>query len=251
VKDRLNDARVKFLKLGVAVKRTYFPRVLPREATLDPIFVDLHRTACLCTMTSWERLHAAFDAVKYVVNNQVPGSIVECGVWKGGSSMVMAGALARLGDTSRDVYLFDTFTGMTEPVSADGDAARLLWSKNRKADVNLFCYSPLEEVQNNMRTTGYPESKLHFVKGPVEQTLPGTLPDVIAVLRLDTDWFESTYHELTHLYPRLARNGILIVDDYGDWQGARLAVDQYFREQKINPLLTRIDATGRLMVKLT
>jgi hypothetical protein len=139
---------------------------------------------------------------------------------------------------------------MTEPTKDDGQRAYRIWAANQTKDVNTFCYSPLDEVKANMRSTQYPEAKVHFVQGPVEKTIPGTLPDEIAVLRLDTDWYESTYHELTHLYPRLAKHGVLIIDDYGEWEGARRAVDQYFSEQKIKPLLTRVDPTGRLAIKI-
>ena len=76
------------------------------------------------------------------------------------------------------------------------------------------------------------------------------MPKQIALLRLNTDWFESTYHELVHLYPLLSKGGVLIIDDYGHWQGARKAVDTYFKEQGIYPLLHRIDYTGRIMQKL-
>ena len=78
---------------------------------------------------------------------------------------------------------------------------------------------------------------------------PAASPPSIALLRLDTDWYESTYHELVHLYPRLSVGGILIIDDYGYWQGARRAVDRYFAEQGTRVFLSRIDETGRLAVK--
>ena len=229
------EVKLSIRKLGVALKRTYFPHILPVESGFDPSFVELHAKVSPFTMTSWERLYAAHQAVTYISANSIPGAIVECGVWRGGSSMMMAGALLKLGDAARELYLFDTFAGMTPPIEKDGEAAKVVWSQNQKDDVNLFCYAPLEDVQKNLRSTGYAYEKIHFVKGPVEKTIPGTLPDQIALLRLDTDWYESTYHELTHLFPRLAKNGVLIIDDYGHWQGARQAVDQYFREHRIQP----------------
>jgi hypothetical protein len=90
---------------------------------------------------------------------------------------------------------------------------------------------------------------VNLVKGPVESTIPATIPDQLAILRLDTDWYESTKHELDHLYPRLVSGGILIIDDYGHWQGARQAVDEYFARQNLKPLLSRIDYTCRIMIK--
>ena len=101
-----------------------------------------------------------------------------------------------------------------------------------------------------MNSTGYDQGLVHLVKGRVEETIPEHAPDSIAFLRLDTDWYESTKHELEHLFPRLSRHGVLIVDDYGHWKGARKAVDEYFAENKIKILLSRVDYTGRVAVKL-
>jgi hypothetical protein len=100
-----------------------------------------------------------------------------------------------------------------------------------------------------MQSTGYDARHIAYVKGKVEETLPQDAPDQIALLRLDTDWYESTYHELVHLYPRLAVGGVLIIDDYGHWQGARRAVDQYISENKLKLLLNRVDYTARICVK--
>jgi len=109
----------------------------------------------------------------------------------------------------------------------------------------------MEEARANVLSTGYPAAKMAFVKGKVEDTIPASAPRQIALLRLDTDWFESTYHELVHLYPRLSPGGILIVDDYGYWQGARKAVDRYVEEQQLKLLLTRVDDSARMSVKMT
>jgi hypothetical protein len=86
--------------------------------------------------------------------------------------------------------------------------------------------------------------------GKVEDTIPADIPEKIALLRLDTDWYESTKHELIHLFPRLQKGGVLIIDDYGFWKGARKAVDEYFAENNIQILLNRIDDTGRMAIKL-
>jgi hypothetical protein len=97
---------------------------------------------------------------------------------------------------------------------------------------------------------GYPKEKLHYVQGKVEDTIPGAAPGQIALLRLDTDWYESTHHELIHLYPRLSAGGVLIVDDYGHWQGSRRAVDEWIAQTGARILLNRIDYTGRVAVKV-
>jgi hypothetical protein len=104
-------------------------------------------------------------------------------------------------------------------------------------------------VKLNIESTNYPKNLVHFVKGKVEDTIPQTMPEKIAILRLDTDWYESTYHELKHLFPKLVKGGIIIIDDYGHWKGAREAVDQYFTENGIHILLNRIDYTGRIGIK--
>lgn len=205
------------------------------------------------TMTSLERMAALYDAVRYLEANRIAGDFVECGVWRGGSSMNMALTLLASGGATRDLYLFDTFAGMSEPTANDvdvhGRVAQRKFDAMATGEVNEWCYSSLEEVTANLRSTGYPEHRLRFVRGKVETTIPAQAPERIALLRLDTDWYESTYHELAHLFPRLVPGGVLILDDYGHWQGARRATDQYFREQGMEPLLFRIDYTGRMMVK--
>jgi len=207
------------------------------------------------TMTTPERVAALVNATRYVVANGIEGDFVECGVWRGGSSMAVALTLKELGDLSRRLYLYDTYEGMNAPtehdVAFDGASAAGTFAKHRMSDDSSeWCRSPLEEVETNLLRTGYPRDKLNFVKGKVEDTIPVLLPDgPISILRLDTDWYESTRHELEHLYPRLARGGVLVIDDYGHWAGARKAVDEYIAEKKLCLLLNRVDYTGRIAVK--
>jgi len=206
------------------------------------------------TLTGPLRIAGLMDAVRYVSKNGVPGSFVECGVWRGGSIVVAALTLMELGDTSRDIYLFDTFEGMSEPDERDRlpdgrRAADLLKGVERRDDGSMWAMAPLDRVRQNVLATGYPAERIHFIQGKVEDTLPANAPDRIALLRLDTDWYESTRHELTHLYPRLSPGGVLIIDDYGHWQGSRLAVDEFFAARAYTPLLGRMDYTGRMMVK--
>jgi hypothetical protein len=100
-----------------------------------------------------------------------------------------------------------------------------------------------------MYETGYDREKISFVKGKVEETIPDNAPQSISLLRLDTDWYESTRHELIHLYPRLSHGGVIIIDDYGHWLGARKAVDEYIEQNNLCLLLNRLDYTGRIGVK--
>jgi hypothetical protein len=201
-------------------------------------------------MTSVERVASLINAVNYLSANRIPGDIVECGVWRGGSMMATALTLLKHGDTSRSLYLYDTFEGMPAPTDQDkrwdGTPAAVQRDEVLRSGQN-WCHASFEDVQENIFSTGYPREKIFLVKGLVEQTIPRTLPGPTALLRLDTDWYESTKHELVHLFPLLAPKGILILDDYGFWQGARRAVDEYFAGKFI--YLHRIDNTGRLLVK--
>jgi hypothetical protein len=227
---------------------------IPRD--MEDAFVDAYDLAKAFTMTSVPRMYALYQAVRYVVEQSIEGDFVECGVWRGGSCMLMAHTLKALGDTSRTLYLYDTFTGMTRPSEHDirkRDRGEQItrWEASQREGYNEWAYAPIDEVRENLRATGYPDDKLVFVAGEVQTTLPETIPERVALLRLDTDWYESTYHEMVHLYPRLAHKGMLILDDYGSFEGARRAVDQYFAENQVGDFLSRIDATGRLAIKLT
>ncbi|MBP9080090.1 MAG: class I SAM-dependent methyltransferase [Flavobacteriales bacterium] len=221
----------------------------------DPVFTELYARCEPFTMTSRERLFALFSACMHIVDAKMEGAFVECGVWKGGSAMMMAACLKHRGIIDRDLYLFDTFEGMSKPEDIDrtftGERASGTFEQTAIAeDASDWCRSPYEEVLNNMASTGYPTERIHLVKGKVEDTLPSALPaQRIALLRLDTDWYSSTRHELVHLYPRLVQHGVLIIDDFGHWEGARKAVLEYFSEHGVHMLLNRIDYTGRIGIK--
>lgn len=167
--------------------------------------------------------------------------------------MAAAQTLLEKGTTARELYLFDTFEGMTAPTAVDADflrdsAADVLSREDRHKSI-YWAYSPIDEVRRNLERTRYDMRNVFLMKGRVEETLPASAPQHIALLRLDTDWYESTYHELVHLYPRLAVGGVLVIDDYGHWAGARRAVDQYIEENRLPLLLNRIDYSCRIAVK--
>jgi hypothetical protein len=219
----------------------------------EPAHFDVMRQVQPYTLTSPERIFAVIEATRYITRRRIPGAIVECGVWRGGSMMAAARTLQLLGDTDRELYLFDTFEGMSAPTDHDVDfvgqrADNLLATTERKEDGIWVCVS-LEDVQQAVGTVGYPASRIHYVRGKVEDTIPANAPDQIALLRLDTDWYESTRHELEHLYPRLASGGVIIIDDYGHWKGSRQATDEFIAATPDFGLLTRIDYTGRLAIK--
>lgn len=208
------------------------------------------------TMTSAERIISLIRSTDYIVKNKILGAIVECGVWRGGSIMATLQSLLANGENNREIYLYDTFEGMSPPTEKDfkfdGSSAQSLLNTDEKKELvkNNWCYASLEDVKENVLSTGYPESKIHFVEGKVEETIPLNIPDSnIALLRLDTDWYESTKHELIHLFPLLDSKGVLIIDDYGHWQGCKKAVDEYFNDLDDQYFFFRIDYTGRLIIK--
>ena len=240
-------------RLGVEISRSDGRGPYPSD--FSQLGQDICRTVEPYTMTPPVKVNALVEAVQYVVKSEVNGAFVECGVWKGGSAMAMALTLKSLGADDRALYLYDTFTGMTKPgevdISMAGKPASVEFTKTRTGeDSSAWCLSPLDEVKANVRETGYPDENLHFVEGKVEDTIPQTAPEMIAILRLDTDWYESTKHELVHLFPRLQPGGVLILDDYGYWQGARKAVDEYIAENNLRIFLNRLDHTGRIAVKM-
>jgi hypothetical protein len=169
--------------------------------------------------------------------------------------MMMALALQAFGAADRRLFCFDTFEGMPPPDSidvrhSDGIPASTILSATSKEEGNLYwAISSLETVRSNLAKTRYPEHLIEYVKGRVELTMPKHLPNRIALLRLDTDWYKSTKHELIHGYPRISPGGVMIVDDYGFWRGSRKAVDEYLAETGASVLLNRIDETGRIAVK--
>lgn len=245
IKSQLNKLGYDFVKIN---KKYKWP--------ID--FDDLHREIIQkvqpYTMTSPERIYGLIEAIKYITKNKIEGDIVECGVWKGGSMLASAETLLRLKDPSRNLFLYDTFEGMSEPsaddVSHDNQNAKNMLEADKDQSRNLvWAYSTLETVKSTMKLSSYPENKIQYIKGKVEDTIPSVLPGKIALLRLDTDWYESTKHELIHLFPRLEKGGVLIIDDYGYWKGARKAVDEYLAENKIQILLNRLDDTGRIAIK--
>jgi O-methyltransferase len=221
----------------------------------DPVFATLYERVKDFSMTSIERLYAMYKATEYVCRAGVPGSIVECGVWRGGSMMMAALTLQALGDISRELYLFDTYEGLpkpneTEDIDLWGHSAYNEWTRHRRTDESSdWALASLEEVRANLASTGYPSEKLFLVKGMVQKTLPTATLDRIALLRLDTDWYESTVCELENLCPLLTHNGVLIIDDYGHMRGQRKAVDEYFVRNGPFMLLNRVDYSGRIGVK--
>ncbi len=202
------------------------------------------------TMTDHAKLFGLVEATRYVARSGIPGDVVECGVWRGGSMQAVALTLLEQGASDRGLHLFDTFEGMPPPTEADrrGDTSAEEMLAAHSSDHRVWAVAGLDDVREAMREVDYPEQNVYFHEGLVEDTVPGQAPEVIALLRLDTDWYESTRHELEHLYDRLAPGGVLILDDYGDWDGARKAADEFVAGLG-HPLLLQPLGSGRLVVK--
>ncbi|MFE9459458.1 TylF/MycF/NovP-related O-methyltransferase [Streptomyces californicus] len=220
-------------------------------ADYDDEAKDVIRAVKPYSMTSPERLNAFILATRYIARHDIPGAVVECGVWRGGSMQACAKTLLSLGETERDLYLFDTYEGMTPPTTEDlrrdGRPAQELLDAQGK-DRPIWAVASLEDVKAGFENVPYPEERVHYVRGRVEDTVPGRAPEQIAILRLDTDWYASTKHELEHLYDRLVPGGVLLIDDYGYWQGSRQAVDEFLEKTGERLLLLRMDE-GRIAVK--
>jgi len=206
------------------------------------------------SMTSRERLFATLMACRHVAAANIPGDFVECGVWRGGNALIAADVFKRAGRRA-NIYLFDTFAGMTAPTAQDFDnrerqSAQEQFERGQRDGHNAWCYAGLDDVTANFRKAGLLGGNVKMVKGDVLETLSHeeNLPAAISVLRLDTDWYESTRTELEVLWPRLSPGGILMIDDYGHWSGAKRATDEFFAS-RARPFFHYIDYTGRLAVK--
>ena len=223
----------------------------PLPARYDDAAKQIIRRVNRRTMTSPEKIFGLILAVRYVVAHNIPGDVVECGVWRGGSMQAVALTLLECGATDRDLHLFDTFAGMPPPSDKDRrfdgkPAADLLATSDERS--NLWAVAGLDDVRTGMAEVGYPTERIHYHEGRVEDTVPGQAPQRIAVLRLDTDWYESTRWELEHLYPRLSPGGVVIIDDYGHWRGSQQATDEFLATTG-EPLLLLPLASGRIAVK--
>jgi len=217
-------------------------------------FWEIYKLCKPYTMTSIERMYSLYNAVDYILTNDIKGAFVECGVWRGGSAMLIAKMLSNRNISDRKIYLYDTFKGMSEPtdkdITIDGkDAKESMIKSKQTKETSVWCLAELPDVKRNLQLTNYQENNIYYVEGKVEDTLPNSKPsEEIALLRLDTDWYESTKHELTFLYPELVHGGVLIIDDFGYWQGCHKAVIDYFKD-KGSILFNRIDNNGRIAIK--
>jgi hypothetical protein len=197
------------------------------------------------TMTSNERIRSLFQSLEYIRKNNIDGDIVECGVWKGGNILGCLEYMKYYG-IEKTVWLYDTFSGMTETTKFDIDlngVSGKQWESK--------CDCSLEDVKNIINEKKYPKNKIKFIVGDITETIKekNNIPEKISILRLDTDWYESTKIEMEVLYPILVNDGVLIIDDYGHWVGAKKAVDEYFTFINKKPIFELIDYTSIKIIK--
>ncbi|HTW52995.1 MAG TPA: TylF/MycF/NovP-related O-methyltransferase [Stellaceae bacterium] len=205
--------------------------------------------------SSVERLYSLYKSVEYIVKAGIPGDPAECGVWRGGSCMLMASRLLEFGVSDRRIVMYDTFEGHPEPDPVRdkdlwGNNAHDEWRQQTNGGLQKgWGLASLEDVRQNLEATGYPPALLKYVKGMVEQTASIEIPESLSLLRLDTDWYESTLVALQNFYPRLSPGGVLIIDDFGHYEGQRQAVDEYFSSIGKHLLLHRVDYSCRIATK--
>lgn len=253
----------RFLSIGRGLNRVlalfglHIRKISPYQNFIFPVECDEFEQLSILnaknySLTPLERLWALTYVCKYVLAKKIPGDFVECGVWKGGNLILMS-ALNNYHGGRKEIYGFDTFSGMTSPTDVDvdlwGESAKRLLENSEYTDgtTSLHAFASLNLVKEILEKNDCFNVKL--VEGDVAQTLlqNSNLPSSISILRLDTDWYESTKIELEILYPLLEPGGFLIVDDYGHFSGARKAVDEYFRNDL--PFMFHVDYSCRIMIK--
>jgi O-methyltransferase len=199
------------------------------------------------------RLGSMYEALLAIDAEEIPGDVVECGVWRGGNIM-----LARLVSPARECWLYDTFNGMPEPDHEfdrkrphdDGRLGELAIDRYRAKEKGGTRWDKvsLVDVQQQFLEMNLLDDRIHWIEGEVESTLlDRPLPDIIAILRLDLDWYWPTKVSLEQLYPRLADRAFLIIDDYGHWMGCKKAVDDFFADGR--PEMRQIDYSCVVMRK--
>ena len=263
-----------FEYFGYSVKKIYKDKVFQFPRDFFPIeMTDIHkkiiRESEKYSMTGRIRMSLLIKCIEHIHKNNIEGDIVECGVWKGGNLICAQSYLNHL-NLKKTIFGFDTFDGMTKPSKIDiqevqsknndknnlGSSLRKrlasetmrVTDKYSNEGKNIWAYSSINEVRNIIKEK-VPYNNIKLIKGSVEETLlvKDNIPEKISLLRLDTDFYESTKIELEVLYPKLVKGGFLIIDDYGHWKGSRKAVDDYFN--KVVPFIHFVDETCRLIIK--
>lgn len=241
--------------LSISRSNSFEGAVADFPPDFEPEFVEIIKKAEPFTLTSTDRLYQLILSVKYLVENDIKGDFVECGVWRGGSVLAMVETLKLLDVGNRSLHLFDTFSSTDifegtvsieedRPFNSTVEELRLKVEKE-KIDLSV----DVDDVRDLMSNTGYPSERINFHVGRIEDTLKNSHIESIALLRLDTDWYASTKIQLELLFGKVNINGIIIFDDYGFWEGHKKAVDEFLFKNGLRPLLIRNDSSCRFMIK--
>ena len=206
------------------------------------------------SMTPKIRIYNLLQALRHLKIKKIDGDYVECGVWKGGNVLLFKKFLENEDFSQRNIYAFDTFEGMTNPDENDFEintniSATKLLKNDKKKETNVWGVCSLENVKKNISKYVNNLENIYFVKGPVEITLneAKNIPKKISLLRLDTDWYQSTKKELEVLYEKVSSGGVIIIDDYGHWGGSKKAVDNFFSDKYV--WMHYVDYACRLIIK--
>ncbi len=241
-------------KFGLQISRINSKIRYPVEFTKRDIEIFNYVYERNLTMIGKQRMFSNILIAKWITQNELEGDFVECGVWRGGSTLLVKMIFEEYGNNSK-VWLFDTFKGMTQPTDVDinfsGELAKVKYLKSKKTDYVDWAYAGYKDVKDNFIRSGVKIDDCVFVKGDVLKTIPRYNDKLkkISFLRLDTDWYESTKIELDYFYPKIVKDGFLVIDDYGHWGGSRKAADQYFHKNQINEFKNMIDSSSRMIRK--
>jgi O-methyltransferase len=218
-----------------------FWRHVPPRALASPRKIRAAFKVRPNTLLSYPRLSALFSLAADLERRRIPGCLVECGVWNGGSAGMAAVAL----DDSRDVWLFDSWEGLPEP----GDFDTSVTGIRREKGWDLGSIDNVERLL--FHKLSIDQSRVHVVQGWFEETLRAHRRKVgaIALLHLDGDWYESTKCCLEELYDQVSPGGYIIIDDYGYWMGCRKAVDEFLEANRLGASLMIIDETAVFLEK--
>lgn len=225
------------------------------DQSIAPEFIESYEKIKNFTMVDKYSSYAAWRAINYVIDRNIDGAVVECGVWRGGVSIMMASVI-EVSNSNKKQYLYDTFEGMSQPTSDDIDKygvsaqSQLSTTTRDNTNDNVWAYASIEDVKQNFALLDISMNNINFIKGKVEETIPKDIPESISLLRLDTDWYESTKHELEYLYPLLSKGGVLLIDDYGYWSGCKKAVDDYFLNIDAKPFFADLPDGGLVAIKI-
>lgn len=218
--------------------RSRFIARLPSRDLFHPGKLKLFLTVEPYTMLPYDRMSALYEAAREIEASDSGGSIVECGVWNGGSAGILASVAGS--NKMRRVWLLDSWEGLPEPGEYDihcsgqpGEKGMALGSREKTEEL-LF------------GKLGLDRSRIHLLKGWFNETIPANKTDMgeISLLHLDGDWYESVKLCLEELYDSVVEGGYIFIDDYGEWKGCKKAVDEFFEKRNLRINLRHIDYAG-------